>query len=69
MILFVGNADPEAYIDWELAVEKKFNSHLVPTKHRVRLATSEFTGFVLFWWSDLCATLRLIMMYLRIRML
>ena len=32
----------------------KFKSHLVPEKHRVRLATSEFTGFDLFWWSDLC---------------
>ena len=32
----------------------KFKSHLVPEKHKVRLATSEFTGFDLFWWSDLC---------------
>jgi hypothetical protein len=29
-------------------------SHLVPTEHRVRLATSEFTSFALFWWNDLC---------------
>jgi len=56
MIPFAGNADPEAYLDWELAVEQKFNSHLVPAEHRVRLATSEFTGFALFWWNDLCTT-------------
>nr|XP_034605584.1 uncharacterized protein LOC117865481 isoform X2 [Setaria viridis] len=54
MIPFAGNADPEAYLDWELAVEQKFNSHLIPAEHIVRLATSEFTGFALFWWNDLC---------------
>jgi len=54
MIPFAGTADPEAYLDWELAVEQKFNSHLVPAEHRVRLATSEFTSFALFWWNDLC---------------
>jgi hypothetical protein len=57
MIPFADNADPEAYLDWELAVEQKFNSHLVPAEHRVRLATSEFTGFALFWWNNLCTTL------------
>ena len=51
---FAGSADPEAYLDWELTVEQKFNSHLVPAENRVRLATSEFTGFALFWWNDLC---------------
>ena len=56
IISFTGNADPEVYLDWELAVEQKFNSHLVPAEHRVRLATSEFTGFALFWWNDLCTT-------------
>jgi hypothetical protein len=40
----------------ELAVEQKFNSHLVPTEHRVRLATSKFTSFALFWWNDLCTS-------------
>ena len=54
MIPFAGTADPEAYLDWELAVEQKFNSHLVPPEHRVRLATSEFTSFALFWWNYLC---------------
>jgi len=28
----------------------------VPAEHRVRLGTSEFTTFVLFFWSDLCNT-------------
>jgi hypothetical protein len=51
---FAGNVDPEAYLDWELAVQQKFDSHNVPAEHRVRLATSEFINFALFWWSDLC---------------
>jgi len=28
----------------------------VLAEHRVRLATSEFTNFSLFWWSELCNT-------------
>jgi len=50
---FVGYVDPKAYLDWELVVEQKFNSHLVLEEHRVRLATSEFTGFALFWWNSI----------------
>jgi len=53
---FAGIVDPEAYLDWELVVQPKFDSHNVPAEHRVRLATSEFTNFTLFWWSDLCNT-------------
>jgi hypothetical protein len=45
---FAGNVDPEAYLDWELAVQQKFDSHNVSAEHRVRLATSEFTNFALF---------------------
>jgi len=29
---FAGNVDPEAYLDWELAVQQKFDSHNVPAK-------------------------------------
>lgn len=49
------NAHPEAYLDWKLLVEKKFYSHLVPERRRVRLATIDFTNFALFWWDDICA--------------
>ena len=45
---FAGNVDPKAYLDWELAVQQKFDSHNVPAEHRVRLATSEFNNFALF---------------------
>ena len=51
---FDSNVDPEAYLDWKLVVQQKLDSHNVPAEHRVRHATSEFTNFTLFWWSDLC---------------
>jgi len=54
--VFVVVVDPKAYLDWELAVQQKFASHNVPAEHRIRLATSEFTNFALFWWSHLCNT-------------
>jgi hypothetical protein len=52
--LFAGTAHPEAYLDWKLAVEQKFNSYLVPAEHKVRLAMNEFTSFALVLWNDLC---------------
>jgi hypothetical protein len=56
---FMGSYDAEAYLDCEMTVEKKFNSHLVLEQHRVRQATSEFKDFATIWWNELvntCAT-------------
>jgi hypothetical protein len=50
---FMGSNDAEAYLDLEMMVEQKFNSHLVPEQHRVRQATSEFKDFAIIWWNDL----------------
>ena len=36
-----------------MTLEQKFNSHLVPEQHRVRLATSEFKDFAIIWWNGL----------------
>jgi hypothetical protein len=55
---FNDSYDAEAYLDWEMIVEQKFSSHLVPKQHRVRQATSEFKDFALIWWNEL-ATLGL----------
>jgi hypothetical protein len=44
---FNGSYDAESYLDWEMTVEQKFSSHLVPEQHRVRQATSEFKDFAL----------------------
>jgi hypothetical protein len=45
--------DAETYLDWEMTVDNKFSSHLVPEQHRVRQATSEFEDFVIIWWNEL----------------
>jgi hypothetical protein len=50
---FNGLYDAEAYLDWEMIVEQKFSSLLVPEQHRVRQATSEFKDFSLIWWNEL----------------
>jgi hypothetical protein len=33
---FYGLYDAEAYLDWEMAIDNKFSSHLVLEQHRVR---------------------------------
>jgi hypothetical protein len=52
----MGSYDAEAYLDWEMTVEQKINSHLVPEQHRVRQATSEFRDFAIIWWNKLVNT-------------
>jgi hypothetical protein len=53
---FMGSYDAEAYLDWEMTVEQKFNSHLVPEQHRVRQGTCEFRDFAIIWWNELVNT-------------
>jgi hypothetical protein len=50
---FNGSYDAEAYLDWEMTVEQKFSSHLVPEQHHVRQAINEFKDFALIWWNEL----------------
>ena len=50
---FYGSYDAETYLDWEMTVEQKFSSHLIPERHRVRQATSEFKDFAIIWWNEL----------------
>jgi hypothetical protein len=45
--------DAEEYLDCEMTVEQKFVAHLVPDRHKVRQATSEFKDFALIWWASL----------------
>jgi hypothetical protein len=45
--------DAKVYLDWEMTVEQKLNSHLVPEVHKVRQATSEFKDFAIVWWNEL----------------
>jgi hypothetical protein len=55
---FYGLYDAEAYLDWEMTVDNKFSSHLVPEQHHVRQASSEFKDFAIIWWNGL-SSLRL----------
>jgi hypothetical protein len=50
---FNGAYDAEAYLDWEMAVEQKFSSHLVLEQYHIRQATSEFKDVALIWWNEL----------------
>jgi hypothetical protein len=50
---YYGLYDAEAYLDWEMIVDNKFSSHLVPEQHCVRQATSEFRDFAIIWWNEL----------------
>jgi hypothetical protein len=55
---FYGLYDAEAYLDWEMTVDNKFSSHLVPEQYRVRHATSEFKNYDIILWNEL-SSLRL----------
>jgi hypothetical protein len=50
---FLGKYNAEEYLDWEMSVEQKFVAYLVPDRHKVRQATSEFKDFDLIWWAFL----------------
>jgi hypothetical protein len=50
---FSGHYDAEGYLDWEMTIEQKFVAHLVPERHQVRQATSEFKDFANVWWTGL----------------
>jgi hypothetical protein len=52
---FLGHCNGEGYLDWDMTVEQKFSAHLVPERHRVRQASSEFKDFAIIWWSGLAA--------------
>src|SRR6266508_1037562 len=66
---FYGAYDAETYLDWEMTVEQKFSSHLVPDQHRVRQATSEFKDFAIIWWNELVRCLRGRLQFKRGRMM
>jgi hypothetical protein len=46
---FYGLYDAESYLDWEMIVDNKFSSQLVPKQHRVRQVTCEFKDFAIVW--------------------
>ena len=53
LILSFNLSHAEEYLDWEMSIEQKFASHLVPNDHKVRQATSEFKDFAIIQWASL----------------
>ncbi|XP_062179398.1 uncharacterized protein LOC133884007 [Phragmites australis] len=53
---FNSKYDPDAYLNWELAIDQKFACHAFPANNQVRAATSEFTDFASIWWREHCGT-------------
>ena len=49
---FKGEIDPEAYMDWELKVDKIFRVHNYSTEKKVAMASLEFTDYANIWWED-----------------
>ena len=54
---FKGEEDPNAYIDWELKVEKIFRIHNYSEEKKVAMASLEFEDYASIWWEDLQAHL------------
>jgi hypothetical protein len=53
---FNGSYDAEAYLDWEMTVEQKFGSHLVPEQHRVRQRRRAIMPTILRRMHGLCSS-------------
>ena len=50
---FKGEEDPNAYIYWELKVEKIFRIHNYSEEKKVAMASLEFEDYASTWWEDL----------------
>ena len=52
---FKGEEDPDAYIDWELKIEKIFRIHNYFEEKKVAMASLELEDYASIWWEDLQA--------------
>ena len=50
---FEGTSDPDAYLTWELKVEKIFRVHNYSEKKKVHTAALDFDGYALIWWEQI----------------
>ena len=51
----MGEQDPNAYIEWELKVDKIFRIHNYTEEKKVALASLEFEGYASIWWEEIQA--------------
>jgi hypothetical protein len=66
MLPFAGFTYPKAYLDWEIVVEQKFNSHLVHEEHRVRLLLLVSLLVLLFYGGMIFAMMLMPTAYLKL---
>lgn len=50
---FDGGSDPEAYLMWELKVDKIFHIHNYSEEKKLAMASLEFEDYALIWWEQL----------------
>ena len=50
---FEGTSDPDAYLTWELKVEKIFHMHNYFEEMKVHIAAVDFDGYALIWWEQI----------------
>ena len=50
---FDGGSDPEAYLTWELKVDKNFHVHNYSEQKKIVMAALEFDGYALIWWEQM----------------
>ena len=50
---FEGTSDPDAYLTWELKVEKIFRVHNYSEEKKVHMAALDFEGYALIWWEQI----------------
>nr|KYP32760.1 hypothetical protein KK1_046459 [Cajanus cajan] len=56
---FHGKEDVDAYLDWQMKMEKIFTCHQVGEERKVPLATLAFQGQAIYWWTTLVRERRL----------
>jgi hypothetical protein len=50
---FDGGSDPEAYLTWELNVDKIFPMHNYSKEKKMAMRALEFDNYALIWWEQL----------------
>jgi hypothetical protein len=50
---FEGTSDPDAYLTWELKVDKIFRVHNYSEEKKVHMAALDFDGYALIWWEQI----------------
>jgi hypothetical protein len=51
MLKFEDTSHPDAYLTWELKVEKIFRVHNYSEEKKVHMAALNFDGYALIWWD------------------